>query len=74
MSDDILPREAKKPARPPYGWFKKLLDEHAGEWISLEFLEREYGATYASLATYAWRAGYSIRQSEDKSFVTFIPK
>jgi hypothetical protein len=74
MSEDILPREAKRPARPPYGWFKQLLGKHANEWISLEYLEREFGAKYGSLASNAWRANHSIRLSEGKTHIMFVPK
>jgi hypothetical protein len=74
MSDDILPREAKKPARPPYGWFKQLLKDHANEWISLEYLKKTFGAEYGSLASNAWRAKHSIQLSEDKLYVMFVRK
>jgi len=74
MSDDILPREAKRPARGPYGWFKRLLEEHTNEWISLAYLEREFNIKYRSLATNASRTGHSIRLSEEKTHVMFTPK
>lgn len=74
MSNDIVPGEAKSPKRPAYGWFRDLLRDHAGEWISLEWLAETYGATYSSLASYASRADHRIQTSDDGNYVSFIPK